>query len=223
MDDPSRRARPVGPPPPASRPDPAPGPGRNPGPASGGQPPGGYWGPDQRGYGPPPGPAHARVYRWSWSGRSFPWLAILLLVLGIGLLIELLIPDLTFASLVILAAGVAFGAAWLVGGIVGATVPALVLTAWGLSGIGSDLGILAGDGWSALFIGLALLAAWALARYQGARRQWALVVGAVLGLIGLADVSDALSADLDLVVVIPLAMIAVGIYLILRDRLPARG
>ena len=163
-----------------------------------------------------------RVYRWSSSGRSFPWLAILLLVLGLGLLIELLIPDLSFSSLIILAAGVAFGAAWLVGGIVGATVPTLVLLAWGLAGIGTDLGALSGDGWTTLSIGLALLIAWGLARFQGARREWALVVGAILGVIGLADVSDALGLDLSVAVVVPLAMIGIGVYLILRDRLPAR-
>ena len=54
-----------------------------------------------------------RVYRWSSQGTSFPWFAILLLVLGIGLLIEIVFPDLSFGSLIILAAGLAFGAAWL--------------------------------------------------------------------------------------------------------------
>jgi hypothetical protein len=163
-----------------------------------------------------------RVYAWSSSGRSFPWFAILLLVLGAGLLVELLIPDLSFASLIILAAGIAFGVAWLLGRIVGATMPALVLTAWGLAGIGADLGILTGDGWTTLAIGLAFLAGWGLAAFQGTRRQWALFLGSILGIIGLADVSDALPFDLGLVVVIPLAMIGIGVYLIVRSRLPAR-
>ena len=50
-----------------------------------------------------------RVYRWDSSRGSFPWFAILLLVLGIGLLIEILIPDLSFGSLIILAAGILIG------------------------------------------------------------------------------------------------------------------
>ncbi len=165
-----------------------------------------------------------RVYSWSsgWSasGRPFPWFAILLLVLGVGLLIELIVPELGFGSLLMLAAGLAFGAAWLVGHVRGATMPALVLTAWGLARIGMDLGILVGEGWTTLALGLAFLAGWALGPTQRVRRTWALVLGAVLGIIGLADVSDALSLDLDLVVLVPLAMIAVGGYLILRDRLP---
>ena len=101
-----------------------------------------------------------RAYSWSSSGRSFPWLAILLLVLGVGLLIELLFPDLSFGSLLILATGLAFGAAWLLGRIVGATVPALVLTAWGLAGVASDLELISGDGWGSLFIGIAFLIGW---------------------------------------------------------------
>jgi hypothetical protein len=54
------------------------------------------------------------------------------------------------------------------------------------------------------------------------RRDWALVLGLVLGLIGLADVSDALALDLNGAVLIPLALIGVGLYLIVRDRLPGR-
>ena len=46
--------------------------------------------------------------------------------------------------------------------------------------------------------------------------------GSILGIIGLADVSDALPFDLGLAVVIPLAMIGIGVYLVLRDRLPMR-
>jgi hypothetical protein len=97
-----------------------------------------------------------------------------------------------------------------------------VLTAWGAAGIGTDLGVLTGEGWTTLLVGIAFLLGWALARTQRVRRDWALVVGAVLGLIGLADVSDTLALDLDAAVLIPLALIGVGLYLIVRDRLPGR-
>jgi hypothetical protein len=150
-------------------------------------------------------------------------LAILLLLLGVGLLMELLIPDLSIGSLVILAAGLAFGAAWLVGRRTSATMPALVLTAWGLAGVGTDTGVLVGDGWASLSIGLAFLAGWALGRAQATRRDWALVVGCVLAAIGLADVSDALPFDVGIAAIIPVALIAVGAYLIIRDRRGPRG
>jgi hypothetical protein len=148
---------------------------------------------------------------------------VVLVVIGIGLLIEILIPDLTFFSLLIFALGIAAAATWLIGRVTVATVPALVLLGWGLAGIGSDLGYLAGDGWGSLFIGIGLLIAWVLARQQHARRDWALVVGIILGAIGLAEVADTLPFDADLAVLIPLAMIAIGVYLIFRDRIPARA
>ena len=121
---------------------------------------------------------------------------MLLLVLGMGLLIELLIPDLSFGSLLILAAGLAFGAAWLWGHIVGATMPALVLIAWGLASLGRDFEVLTGDGWNTLFIGIAFLIGWGLGRFQRVRREYALWIGAVLAIIGLADVSDRLPFDI---------------------------
>ena len=163
-----------------------------------------------------------RVYRWSSQAGSFPWFAILLLVLGVGLLIEILIPDLSFGSLIILAAGIAFAAAWLYGHIVGATMPALVLVAWGLASVGRDFGILAGDGWNTLFIGIAFLVGWGLGRLQGVRREYALWIGAVLGLIGLADTSDALPFDVSFAVIIPLVMIGLGVYLVWQSRILER-
>ena len=222
MTDPARRAKPVGPPPPQDRGAPPSGDPGGSGAAQADQDPARPGASYQQTQGQPPKQPYTSVYSWSSSGRSFPWLAVLLLVLGVGLLIELFIPDLSFGSLLILAAGVAFGAAWLLRDIVGATVPALVLTGWGLAGIASDLGILTGDGWTTLFIGIAFLIGWGLGRYQNARRDWALFLGLILGVIGLADVSDALPFDLNLAVVIALAMIGIGFYLIFRGRLPTR-
>lgn len=217
MTDPARRAKPVGPAPPGSTQPPPPQ-------GSAGS---GYQGPSgqpgsQDGFGSPSQPPHMRVYSWSSSAQSFPWFAVLLLVLGVGLLIEILIPDLSFGSLLIFAAGLAFAAAWLFGHVVGATMPALVLTAWGLASIGRDFEVLVGDGWNTLFIGIAFLIGWGLGRFQRVRREYALWIGAVLGLIGLADVSDALPFDVSFVVVIPLAMIALGFYMVYRSRVLER-
>lgn len=163
-----------------------------------------------------------RVYRWDSSRGSFPWFAILLLVLGVGLLIEILIPDLSFGSLLILAAGLAFGAAWIFGRVVGATMPALVLTAWGLASVGRDFDILTGDGWNTLFIGIAFLIGWGLGRVQHVRREYALWIGVILGLIGLADTSDTLPFDLSFAVIIPVVMIGLGIYLVWQSRILER-
>lgn len=161
-----------------------------------------------------------RTWSWSSSRRQVPWFAILLLLLGIGLLIEVAIPELTFFSIVLMAAGVASAAVAVRGRVVGATMPALVLISWALARMGVELGYLTGVGWTALFVGAAFIIGWGLGRVQRVRREWALVLGLVLGVIGFADVSDTLQLDLDMSVVIPIALIAAGIYLIVRDRIP---
>jgi hypothetical protein len=143
---------------------------------------------------------------------------ILLVLVGIGLLIELAFPALSFFSLVILAIGIALAYAWLVRGVLGATVPALVLTAWAIASLGGDLDVLPGDGWTALFVGLALVVAGVAGRLQLARRDWAFWVGGILAVIGLSDASDVLPASFDLAVLIPLAIIGLGAYLVWRGR-----
>ena len=73
---------------------------------------------------------------WSWTSgrRGFSWLGVLLVVLGVALLIQQLLPGVTFTSLLLAALAVAFAAAWLIGGWKGATLPALALGAWGARG-----------------------------------------------------------------------------------------
>jgi hypothetical protein len=159
----------------------------------------------------------------SWSGevRGRPGpivFGVLLVLVGIGLLVELAVPALSFFSLLILAAGIALGYAWLVRGVLGATVPSLLLIGWAAARLGSELGVLPGDGWTALFVGAALLLAGVAGRVQHAPRDWALWVGAVVAIIGLADATDVLGATFDLGVLVPLAVIGLGVYLVWRGR-----
>lgn len=159
---------------------------------------------------------------WSWSSNrgSFPWFGILLVALGLVLLVEHLVPELGLFTLLMLAAGLGLGAAWLLRGHAAATTPALVLVAWALSRMGQELSILNGEGWTPLLVGVALLATWGLARVQSASRNWALLIGAILLLIGAADVLDTLPAGVDLQIVVPLAVITLGAWLLIRSRLP---
>jgi hypothetical protein len=169
------------------------------------------------------------MYRWdsgswrTWStttqGRPRPaFLGILLVLVGVGLLIELFVPALSFFSLVILAAGIALGYAWLGRRILGATVPSLVLIGWGLARLGDELGVLPGDGWLALFVGIAFILAGVAGRVQLARRDWAFWIGGILAVIGLADATDLTPGTYDLAVLVPLAVIAFGVYLVWRNR-----
>jgi hypothetical protein len=82
-----------------------------------------------------------------------------------------------------------------------------------------DFDVLTGDGWSTLFIGIAFLLGWVVGRVQQIRRQYALWIGLVLGIVGLADVSDSLPFDLGIAVVIPLVMIGLGAYLVWQSGL----
>jgi hypothetical protein len=169
------------------------------------------------------------VYRWdsdgwrSWSagarGRPGPIIfGILLVLVGIGLLVELFVPALSFFSLVILGVGIALAYAWLVRGALGATVPSLVLIGWAAASLGSELGVLPGDGWTALFVGLGLVLAGVAGRLQRAPRDWAFWIGGIVAIIGLADASDVLPTSFDLAVLVPLAIIGLGAYLVWRGR-----
>jgi hypothetical protein len=161
-----------------------------------------------------------RVYSWSSRGPSIPWFAILLVVLGIGLLVQEL-TGLGFMAIVVLALGIALAIVWLWRGVIGATVPALVLIAWGAVNLLADAGLLTGNGWSTLAVGVAFLVGWGLASFQGARRTWALWIGTILALIGLSEVSDLLPADIDSGAILAIVLIGLGFFLIARSRLPA--
>jgi hypothetical protein len=161
-----------------------------------------------------------RVYSWSSSGSSIPWFAILLVVLGLGLLVQEL-TGLGFMAIVVLALGIALAVLWLGRGVIGATVPALVLVAWGGVNVLADAGVVSGAGWSTLAVGVAFLVAWGLGRFQAARRTWALWIGTIMTLIGLSEVSHLLPADIDGAAVMAIVLIGLGFFLIARSRLLA--
>lgn len=163
-----------------------------------------------------------RFYSWSSSGPSIPWFAILLVVLGIGLLVQEL-TGLGFMAIVVLAFGIALALLWLWRGVIGATVPALVLIAWGGVNVLADAGVVSGDGWSTLAVGVAFLLGWGLARFQATRRNWALWIGAILALIGLSEVSEILPTDIDGAAAMAIVLIGLGLFLIARSRLLATG
>lgn len=160
---------------------------------------------------------------WSWEAtrrpgtRGVSWLGVLLVVIGICLFINQLNRSIDLGSLFLVGFGIAFGAAWLIGGSRGATVPCLVLLALGIQGLLSSTGELHGPGWSAVAIAIALLLAWAIGLAQHRRRTWALWVGAFAGLYGLARVSTDLLPGLpDIGWLAAVALIVLGLALLLR-------
>ena len=160
---------------------------------------------------------------WSWTSgggrRGVSWLGILLVLLGVALFIKQVNPAISFTSLFLLALGLAFGAAWIVGGWRGATVPAAILLALAAARLGGELQLLTGDGWTPLFLGTGLLIAWAVGLMQGVRREWALWIGLVLALYGLAQVWAFVPGLPNLGWIWPIALIVLGIILLLRRRM----
>ena len=163
------------------------------------------------------------AWGWSGGGRPFSWLGVLLVLVGAALLVQQFQPAIGFTSLLLLALGLAFGAAWLIGGARWALVPGAVLLALAFARLGGELGYLEGDGWSALLVGVALLAVWVIGMIWGAPRSWALWVGAILALIGLAQVSDRIAGLPELGWLWPAAIIAIGAALLVRARLRVSG
>lgn len=158
------------------------------------------------------------AWGWAGGGRPFSWLGVFLILIGAALLVQQIQPAIGLTSLLVLAMGLAFGAAWLIGGAGWALVPGAVLLALAAARLGGELGYVTGDGWSALFVGIALLAVWVIGMVRGSRRGWTLWVGAILGLIGLAQVSDRIPGLPDLGWLWPAAIIAIGGALLLRAR-----
>lgn len=154
----------------------------------------------------------------SGGGRSFSLLGVFLVLVGVGLLIQLVQPAISLTSLILLALGVAFGAVWLIGGVRGAFVPAAFLVALALARLVVELGLATGDGWTALFLGIGLSAVWAVGRWQGARRDWALWLGMILVLIGLAQISLRVAGSQEFGLLWPALIILIGGALLLRSR-----
>jgi len=199
----ARRARPVAP---------LPSDAGDPGPR--GMPPGAPGGPGE-------GPG-IEWQVWSWSagagpgGRRFPFLGILLVLAAIALLVGQLLPGVGLGSLLLVALGGACAAAWLRGGRTGATVPALVLLAWGGAGVATESGTLEGIGWTPLAVGAAFLLAWALGIRQGRPRRWALPAGGLLVAVGILQLAQLLPDGGALVW--PLILLLGGLWLIRGAR-----
>ncbi|MDQ3448916.1 MAG: hypothetical protein M3432_07045 [Chloroflexota bacterium] len=159
------------------------------------------------------------AWRWfSGRGRSVAVLGVFVGLVALGLLVQRILPGISLTSLLVLALGVAFGGVWLIGGVRGAFVPAIVLVALALARLVVELGVAAGDGWTGVFVGLGLLAAWMVGHWQGVRREWALWLGLILILIGLAQISLRAVGFRDLGLLWPALIVLIGGALLIRSR-----
>ncbi len=157
---------------------------------------------------------------WTNRGRNFPWLGILLVLVGLALLIQAALPPntVTAGTVLLLAIGAAMIAGWLFGGSWFAAIPGLLLLALGVARLISELNIYSGPGITALSLAGAFVLIWAIGLARERRSRWPLVAAIILGLVGLIQVFGQLSNIPELGVVWPVVIIVVGVVLLISAR-----
>jgi hypothetical protein len=157
---------------------------------------------------------------WSWGRRgwSFPWLGVLLVLVGAGLLIQYFVPGVSAGSLVLAALGLVFIAAWLFGRSRWAVVPGLLILALATAGLARELNIYDGPGLPAIALAIAFLLIWLLDYARGRRSTWPLWGMAIFGLVGLVQVSGRIAGIPELGALWPVLTIVLGVLLLLSAR-----
>ena len=162
---------------------------------------------------------------WAWAsrGRNFPWLGVLLVLIGIALLVQFFIPNVEAGTLILLAIGFAFLTGWVLAGSWVAMVPGVLILSLGVAELIEDLALLGPPGEdvpglaaSALAIGFALI--WLLGYVRGRPSVWPLWGVAIFGLIGFAQLSGRLAGIPELGALWPILIIAVGVLLLFSAR-----
>jgi len=164
-----------------------------------------------------------KALRWASGGGSFPWLGVLLVLVGLALLVQYLFPAVSAGTLVLLAIGLAFIAGWLLGGSWFAMVPGVLVTSLAVGELIEDLALLgaAGDdvpGLAATSLAVGFLIVWLLGYLRNRPWSWPLWGAALFGLIGLAQLSGRLVGVPVLNLLWPIAIIAVGLIFLLNAR-----
>ncbi|HWH23313.1 MAG TPA: hypothetical protein VNW68_00300 [Candidatus Limnocylindria bacterium] len=157
---------------------------------------------------------------WTWAsrGRGFPWLGVLLVLIGLGLLIQYLFPTVGVGTLVLLAIGLAFLAGWLFGGSWFSMIPGALLVALAVARLIEELGLYVGPGVTALSLAGGFLFIWLVAQTANRRFGWAAWAAAIFGLIGIVQISGRLTGVPELGAFWPIVIIVVGIVLLWSAR-----
>ena len=160
-----------------------------------------------------------RTYGWRWGPDEqrrpgLPWIGIFLVVFGLALLVERMLPDYRrLGDVALLAAGIASLVVWILRRGTIALYAGAFLTALAVPGTiegltGRDLG----PGWGTLFFGLAFLLIAAVRAWRGGGYGWQALYGGVLLLIGGSEIAKPDLAG----IAWPLILVAVGLILLVR-------
>jgi hypothetical protein len=163
------------------------------------------------------------AWRWANRGRAFPWLGVLLVLIGLALLAQYLFPQVSAGTLVLLAIGLAFMAGWLFGGSWFSMIPGVLIASLGTAELIEDLALLgpAGQdvpGLASTSLAIGFLVIWLLRYASNRRSAWPLWGAALFGLIGLAQLSGRLIGLPALNLLWPVIIIGVGIVVLLSAR-----
>jgi hypothetical protein len=161
-----------------------------------------------------------QAWSWAYRGRSFPWLGVLLVMVGAGLLIEYFIPSITAGTLILGALSAAFLAGFIVGGSYFAAIPGLLIGALVVARLLDELNIYNGPGVTALAVAVAFLLIWLIGATRAGRRRsnWPLWGAAIFGLVGFIEVSGRLSSLPELGALWPVAIIVIGLVVLFANR-----
>ena len=162
---------------------------------------------------------------WTWNerGRGFPWLGVLLVLLGVGLLIRYLVPAISVGTLILLALGLAFIASWLIGRSWFAMVPGSLLLALGITELLEDLALFgpAGEdvpGLGSAALAIAFVVIWLGAMARGRRWNLALWGAALFGLLAAVQLSGRIIGLPQLEALWPVVIIIIGVVLLMNAR-----
>jgi hypothetical protein len=163
------------------------------------------------------------AWRWANRGRAFPWLGVLLVLIGLALLAQYLFPQVSAGTLVLLAIGLAFICGWLFGGSWFSMIPGVLIASLGTAELIEDLALLgpAGQdvpGLASTSLAIGFLVIWLLRYASNRRSAWPLWGAALFGLIGLAQLSGRLIGLPALNLLWPVIIIGVGIVVLLSAR-----
>jgi hypothetical protein len=163
-------------------------------------------------------PGAIRVYGWQWGPDDqrrpgLPWIGVFLVVFGVLLLLDRLVPGYQLAgSAFLLAVGLVLLARWFIERGIGSLYAGALITGLALPGVLEGLGLASGDGLGTFCLGLAFLFL-ALVRYLSSGGVgWQAWVGAILALYGLARVTTPEIGQL----VVPGLLVLAGVLLVVR-------
>jgi len=161
-------------------------------------------------------------FAWSWAQsreRTFPWVGLLLVMVGAGLLIQFLVPALSATTLIVAALAVSFLAGGLMGGATFLITPGLLLGALVVARLVDELNIYTGPGATAIALAVAFLLIYLISVRRGGRRRsdWALWGAAIFGLIGVIQISVRIANIPGLGGFWPAAIIVIGILLLVNN------